>query len=178
MADVEIKRIELRPESCDGHTFRYSIKGWCLIQLYLGGLYEKTIVYSHFGHNSEKRAQSWGKEEGVNWGNLAKLSNKIQYHIRHRLAAAKIPSHPILPQALELIKQGYLLKEYNGDVWRQHMIEKPSSQSSKEVPLQEMDTARRSVIDALTEAPEYLAFQAMEEVDVYVRKERGAWERE
>jgi hypothetical protein len=39
------------------------------------------------------------------------------------------------------------------------------------------DTARRSVVDILAEAPGHLAFDTAEEVDAYLREERDAWER-
>lgn len=39
------------------------------------------------------------------------------------------------------------------------------------------ETARRSVVDILAEAPGHLAFQTAEEVDAYLREERDAWER-
>ena len=40
----------------------------------------------------------------------------------------------------------------------------------------ESDATRRSVIDILAEAPGQLAFQTAEEIDVYIREEREAWE--
>src|ERR1700733_14470409 len=33
-----VRRIELAPDKCGGHSFRYTIEGWGLIQLYLGGI--------------------------------------------------------------------------------------------------------------------------------------------
>ncbi len=110
MKDLEIERIALRPECCGGHTFRYCIKGGALIQLYLGGVHERVVTKSHFGHFSEKGASKWGLDGGVNWHELKTLSNKIQYHIRKRLAVAKVPGCPVLPQAYELAQSGYALK--------------------------------------------------------------------
>jgi hypothetical protein len=49
-------------------------------------------------------------DHGVNWESLKTLSNRIQYHIRKRLAVAKVPGCPVLPQAHELARSGYALK--------------------------------------------------------------------
>lgn len=111
MTQLEIRRITLDPGHCQGHTFRYCIEGWGLIQLYLGGIHERIITKSHFGYNSEKRARAWGHAEEVDWTALAKLSHRIQYHIRRRLAVARVPGRPVLREALELARGGYVLKE-------------------------------------------------------------------
>ena len=110
MQELKITRIALRPETCAGHTFRYRIDGGALIQLYLGGVHERVVTKSHFGHFSEIGARKWSLDDGVNWQELKTLSNKIQYHIRKRLAIAKVPGCPVLPQALELARSGYALK--------------------------------------------------------------------
>jgi hypothetical protein len=111
MDRLEIERIELNPQACEGQTFRYRIQGWGLIQLYLGGVYDRFITKSHFGHNSEKRAQAWGHADGVNWEALTQLSNKVQYHIRSRLAVARVPGRPVLREAYALAQSGYELTE-------------------------------------------------------------------
>lgn len=117
MTKLEIARIALRPEKCDGHTYRYCIGGGGLIQLYFGGVHGKVITKSHFGHFTEAGAQKWGAEKGVNWGELKTLSNQIQYHIRKRLAAGKVPGRPVLTEALELARSGYVLKEAAQTPW-------------------------------------------------------------
>lgn len=107
----QIERIKLDPRRCEGHTFRYNIEGWGLIQLYLGGTHGRTITSSHYGHNSEARARKWGHSEGVDWAALKSLSNKIQYHIRGRLALARVPGRPVLAEAYGYARSGYALKE-------------------------------------------------------------------
>jgi hypothetical protein len=111
MSRLEIRRIALYPEHCQGHTFRYCIEGWGLIQLYLGGIYGRVITRSHFGHGTEKRARAWGRADGVDWTAFAKLSNRIQYHIRRRLAVARVPGRPVLGEAYDLALEGYVLKD-------------------------------------------------------------------
>ena len=56
-------------------------------------------------------------DDGVNWEALKTLSNRIQYHIRKRLAAGKVPGRPVLPQALELARAGYALKLATQTPW-------------------------------------------------------------
>jgi len=117
MRDLTIRRFALDPTHCDGHTFRYNIEGGGLIQLYLGGVCEQVVTKSHYGHQSQVRAQAWEVDDGVNWEALKTLSNRIQYHIRKRLAAGKAGSMPVLPQALKLARAGYALKLATQTPW-------------------------------------------------------------
>jgi hypothetical protein len=115
MRTLDIRRVELDPRHCKGHTFRYALEGSGCIQLYLGGAKDKTIVWSHYGHFTEAGARKWG-HEGPNWEALKKLSNKVHYHIRSRLAVAKAPGRPILPEAFRLLSDGYTLQGSFADV--------------------------------------------------------------
>jgi hypothetical protein len=117
MRDLDIQRIKLDPAHCDGHTFRYRIDGAGLMQLYLGGVCQQVVTRSHYGHQSQTRAQAWDMDEGVNWEALKTLSQRIQYHIRKRLAAGKAKSCPVLPQALQLARAGYALKLATQTPW-------------------------------------------------------------
>ena len=111
MQDLVIRRFSLDPAHCNGHTFRHNIEGGGLIQLYLGGVCGWVVTKSHYGHQSQARAQAWQVDNGVNWDALKTLSARIQYHVRSRLAAGKAGSRPVLPQALELAKAGCALKD-------------------------------------------------------------------
>jgi len=111
MRDLTITKFALNPENCDGHTFRHRIDGGGLMALDLGGVCGQVVTRSHFGHQSQARARAWEVDDGVNWEALKTLSNRIQYHIRKRLAAGKAGSRPVLPQALELARAGYALKD-------------------------------------------------------------------
>jgi hypothetical protein len=110
MNDLTIKRIALNSAACNRNTYRHCIEGGALMQLYFGGLHERVITQSHYGHQSQTRAEVWGVDHGVNWDCLKTLSNRIQYHIRKRLAVAKVASCPILPQAYDLARSGCVLK--------------------------------------------------------------------
>ena len=118
MAKPEFARIDLDPRRCDGHTFRFCVRGGGLVQLYFGGVHDWVITASTFGHFSEAGARAKGQAAGVNWTALGKLSNKIQYHVRRRLAVARVPGRPVLPQAYELAKSGYALKEAAKARWQ------------------------------------------------------------
>jgi hypothetical protein len=117
MSDLIIRRFPLDPARCDGYTFRHRIEGGGLIQLYLGGVCGRVVTMSHIGHQSRVRAQKWDVDQGVNWEALQALSNRITYHLRKRLAAAKVPGRPVLPQALELARAGYALKLATQTPW-------------------------------------------------------------
>jgi len=88
------------------------------MQLYLGGVCGRVVTMSHFGHQSQVRAQKWNVAEGVDWEALKTVSNRIQYHIRKRLATGKVPGCPVLAQALELARAGYALKVATQTPWQ------------------------------------------------------------
>jgi hypothetical protein len=117
MREPTIERFPLNPAKCKGHAFRHRIDGGGLMQLYLGGVCGRVVTMSHFGHQSQVRARTWGVDQGVDWESLKKLSNRIQYHVRTRLAAGKVPGRPVLPQALELARSGYALKLATQTPW-------------------------------------------------------------
>ncbi len=118
MSELTIERFAVDPAACNGHTFRHRIEGGGLMQLCLGGVCGQVVTMSHFGHQSRIRAQTWGVEQGVHWEALKKVSNRIQYHIRKRLAAGKVSGRPVLAQALELAKAGYALKPATQTPWQ------------------------------------------------------------
>jgi hypothetical protein len=117
MRELTIQRFKLDPARCNGHTFRHNIEGGGLMQLYFGGVCERVVTKSHFGHQSQVRARAWEVDEGVNWDALKTLSNRIQYHVRKRLGAGKAGSMHVLPQALELARAGYALKLATQTPW-------------------------------------------------------------
>ena len=117
-SNVSVRRIELKPEKCNGATFRFTIEGWGIMYFNLGRISGSEIDSSNFGHNSEKRARNWevtlfdrlGSVEDWDWKLLNKLSGKIQYHIRKRLAVSKVSSRPVLENALKKYSEGYRFK--------------------------------------------------------------------
>ena len=108
-----IERIGLKPEKCQGHTFRYIFRGPGSVVFHFGGSTKNEIGYSEYSHFEETTPQ-----EGVNWPVFKKLSGKIQYHIRGRLAVAKLPGHCVLPDAMEQAKRGLLLVRHQLLRWR------------------------------------------------------------
>ena len=55
---VEVRRINLNPEKCDGATWREKVEGWGLVQLQLQPV-EDSMIEFRIAVNSEKRAQNW-----------------------------------------------------------------------------------------------------------------------
>jgi hypothetical protein len=127
MRDLSIRRFKLDPAHCKGHTFRHNIEGGGLMQLYFGGICDRVVTKSHFGHQSQVRAKAWEVDDGVNWEALTTLSNRIQYHVRKRLAAGKAGSMPVLPVALSLARTGYALKLATQTPWAYEL--QPDSRS-------------------------------------------------
>jgi hypothetical protein len=124
MREPTIERFALDPARCDGHTFRHRITGGGLMQLYFGGVCAQVVTMSHFGHQSQIRAQKFCADEGVNWEALQTLSNRIQYHVRKRLAAGRVPGRPVLAQALQLARAraGYALKPATQTPWHFELL--------------------------------------------------------
>lgn len=109
MEKLEIKKIDLDMET--GYKFRYTIEGFALVQLYLGGIHDDFISLSHIGSNSETRARNWGHISGVNWENhkkeIAKLSNYIK-----RNSKMKAGSRIVMKEAITYAKDGFVLKDF------------------------------------------------------------------
>lgn len=103
-----------------GHSYRYKISGWGLINMGLGGIYQKIITPSYIGHNTEKRARKWediyskdlGSVDAWDWKAMAKIFAKIQNYIRRmHVTVTDIEGRFVLPEAYEKYQKGYLLKE-------------------------------------------------------------------
>jgi hypothetical protein len=89
--------------------FRYAVRGAGLIQLYLGDVRDSVIHHSHFGHWNAARAKYLPEElvRDCDWAALARLSGKIQRHIRGKRATFKLWSRPVLHQAWIMVQQGH-----------------------------------------------------------------------
>jgi hypothetical protein len=108
-----IRRISMQPELCEGHTFRYAVEGWGLIQLDLGGIGPQGLVNSHSNHNTEARARKWlethrelGPIESWNWREITVVSSALNRFIRTKLATSKLGSRPVLPDAAAALAAG------------------------------------------------------------------------
>jgi hypothetical protein len=114
-SDPEIERISLRPEKCQGHTFRYVFRGPGSVVFHFGEVTASEIGYSEYSHFEESSPMV---QDGINWPIFKKLSGKIQYHIRGRLAVAKLPGHSVLADAMEHAKRGLVLVRHQLLRWR------------------------------------------------------------
>lgn len=111
MGDLVIRKVELDPKYCKGHTFRYSTEGWGLIQLYFGGLRGDKLEKSHLGHQSEKRATAWeetyknlGPASKWDWKEVESTARKIKNQIHSKMAVRKINSYGILKGAQAYVR--------------------------------------------------------------------------
>jgi hypothetical protein len=120
-----IRRIKLSPDKCDGHTFRYAIEGWGLIQLYLGGIGPNGIVNSHTNHFNTKGARKWeplGADKAAadswNWSEVHSISSRLNRFIRNKVSVGKLGSRPVLPEAHGAFMTGLEPAEV---LWKAHL---------------------------------------------------------
>ncbi len=117
------KRISLTPGAVKGHTFRYAVYGYGLMQLYLGGRYGDGITLSYFGHDTELRARisadrdrDQAQMDQIDWREFNKLSGKIQRLLRKKLSPAQASSYLVLTEAHRMYQQGFSLSTGKGGV--------------------------------------------------------------
>jgi hypothetical protein len=108
-AKLDVVRTALNPDACNGHTFRFTCYGIGLIALYLGGIKDRVVTPTHFGHYSKIGAARYGDPSTVDWPMHTKLAGRVQRHIR-KLAMAKAAGTRVLPDAFRLHEAGYELK--------------------------------------------------------------------
>lgn len=108
--DLVIRKIDLDPKRCKGHTFRYTAEGWGLIQFYCGILKENKLNFSHLGHQSSKRATLWqdtnqslGRVDKWNWNEVETTGRKLKYYIQKKLGVKRIENYDTLENALQFI---------------------------------------------------------------------------
>src|SRR5258708_20977712 len=120
MPSYRIECIELDPRRVKGDTHRYTIAGSGFVNLIAGGRHANVITRSRVGDISEQRARAYGNEAGVDWSALRKLSRKIEYHVRKRMAEAKTTARSILvlSGAYALVNDGVELREAAGALWK------------------------------------------------------------
>lgn len=112
-----LRKIDLDPKRCNGHTFRFSTDGWGLIQLYFGGLKNNELCQSHIGHFNENGALKNessttfnGKVNAWDWEEIQATSRKLKYHIHNKLAIRKIGSCGVMTGADKLEMQGIIFR--------------------------------------------------------------------
>jgi len=105
-------RVELDPKACRGAKFRYSAKGWGLVQLYLGTETRAGVSDSHTNHNTERGLKAWAYEDShlmeiARWDfrKITAFSSRLNRKIR-KMSMARLGSFPILPGALMLWQNG------------------------------------------------------------------------
>ncbi|MBJ2175555.1 hypothetical protein JBL43_14985 [Aureibaculum sp. A20] len=110
---VLVEKINLNPEKCNGHTFRYAARGWGMINLHFGGLKKNRLHRSSIGHFNEKGALRIetsnhinGKVTDWNWKDISKISRKLKYQIDKKMTVEKISSYGVLAAAYKLKENG------------------------------------------------------------------------
>lgn len=95
---VEKQRVNLNPEKCNGHTFRFSIKGWGLI--YLQFHRKPQGIECRAAVNTEKRANGWKdtypdmKEPSLwRWKTVEKNARRI-IRVINKVAQQGTPADP------------------------------------------------------------------------------------
>jgi hypothetical protein len=111
-----IRRVDLNPKYCDGHTFRYAATGWSLQQLYLNGVSEGRLDYSTLKGFTEKGAlekDSYNpppdrKAHLLDWPKIRSDQRKLKSFIEKKLTARKINTYLILKAANFEIQNGFV----------------------------------------------------------------------
>ena len=82
-AELLRSKLQLDPEKCQGHTYRYSAAGWGLIWVHLE--WRQSPVGSFISANSEKRAVAWaptypelGAPEQWNWPPIGRHLHRLR----------------------------------------------------------------------------------------------------
>jgi hypothetical protein len=109
-----IRKVDLNPKYCDGHTFRYAASGWSLQQLYLNGMSAGRLDYSTLQGFNEKGAlekdsynpMSVRKAHLLDWAQIKSDQRKLKYFIEKKLTTCKINTYLILKKADIEIQNG------------------------------------------------------------------------
>lgn len=85
---VEREKVRLKPEFCQGHTFRYVVGGWGIFHLQFA-FRPNSLVEAHISVNSEKRALKWASTysewlavELWNWPLVRKHERRLTRKLR------------------------------------------------------------------------------------------------
>ena len=106
-----VRKVDLDPEYCNGHTFRYAATGWSLQQLYFGGLSDNKLHYSTLQGFNEKGAlekdslNSNRTAHLLNWTKIKSDQRKMKYFIETKLTTRKIGTSLILASADEELQK-------------------------------------------------------------------------
>jgi hypothetical protein len=80
---VAERKITLDPKKCDGHTWRYTVEGWGLIQLH-GDMRRASAIECRVAINTQKRAEAWAntypdfRDPGLwDWGAVQRHAGRI-----------------------------------------------------------------------------------------------------
>ncbi|GAB3635722.1 hypothetical protein GCM10027422_13120 [Hymenobacter arcticus] len=114
--EVVFRKINLNPDYCNGHTFRYATVGWGLIHLYLGGHQKNCFHHSNIGHFNERGAlvradddKELSEVKRWNWKEIVSISGRLRRQI-HKVAVGNFNGMDVMPGADVLSKTGVELR--------------------------------------------------------------------
>lgn len=112
-----VRRIDFKPGAVPGHTHRFVTEGCGLVTLLCGGVRDRTLDATRMGWwtraSALNKAMPHLAPESVSWPVLAQLARKLRYHIERRLSRAVAGKRAVLPQATELARNGFRLRDGN-----------------------------------------------------------------
>ena len=108
-----VRRIELNPQKCDGHTFRYSSVGWGIQRLYFGGIQNGYLNQSEFMGFNEKGAiekdlinpENEREAHKLDWKLICSNQRKLKNYIEKKIGVEKHNRGMILQNANLLLLQ-------------------------------------------------------------------------
>jgi len=106
-----VRRIELNPQKCDGHTFRYSSVGWGIQRLYFGGIQNGYLNQSEFMGFNEKGAiekdlinpENEREAHKLDWKLIRSDQRKLKNYIEKKIGVEKHNRGMILQNAYLLV---------------------------------------------------------------------------
>jgi len=109
-----IRKIDLNPKYCKGHTFRFAATGWSLQQLYFGGLSGEMLYYSTIQGFNEKGAiekdylypEASRTAHLLDWVQIKIDQRKLKYFIDKKLTTRKLNSYLVLSDADSELQSG------------------------------------------------------------------------
>lgn len=111
-----VRKVDLNPKYCNGHTFRFAATGWSLQHLYFGGISGGTLHYSTLQGFNEKGAiekdfvnsPADGTAHKLDWAQIKSDQRKLKYFIEKRLTARKHNTYLVLNEADKELQLGHI----------------------------------------------------------------------
>ena len=108
-----VRKVNLNPKECNGHTFRFACNGWGVQNLYFGGIQNETLNRSTFMGFNEKgaiakdlfNAENEREAHKLDWKLIISDQRKLKNFIEKKLGVEKHNRGIILQNANKLIAE-------------------------------------------------------------------------